>query len=138
MCVDTLSLFKNVLPERKAYSQESLVTDLLGISYGAHDSLEDVGAFQKLVSHVNVNSKEISESRFTVDYALESTKYCVNRATNIHTLQTLIVAKVVSKEMAEKIAGSNLYLCHISLAFQRGGLEGIASILSQTINGMQG
>ena len=40
--VDTLSLFKNVLPERKTYSQESLVTDLLGISYGAHDSLEDV------------------------------------------------------------------------------------------------
>ena len=99
--VDTLSLFKNVLPERKTYSQESLVTDLLGISYGAHDSLDDVRAFQKLVSHVNVNSKEISESRFTVDYALESTKDCVNRATNIHTLQTLIVAKVVSKEMAE-------------------------------------
>ena len=99
---------KNVLPEGKTYSKESLVTDLLGISYGAHDSLDDVRAFQKLVSHVNVNSKEISESRFTVDNALESTKYCVNRATNIHTLQTVIVAKVVSKEMAEKIAGSNL------------------------------
>ena len=25
--VDTLSLFKNILPERKTYSQESLVTD---------------------------------------------------------------------------------------------------------------
>ncbi|XP_068672897.1 uncharacterized protein [Montipora foliosa] len=133
--VDTLSLFKNILPERKTYSQESLVTDLLGVSYGAHDALEDVRAIQKLVSHVNVNGKEISESSFTVDYALESTKYCVNRATNMHTLQPLIVAKVVSKGMAEKIAGSNLQLCHINLAFQRGGLEGIASILSETING---
>ena len=94
-----------------------------------------VRALQKLVSHANVNSKEISESRFTVDYALESTKYCVNRATNMHTLQPLIVAKVVSKGMAEKIAGSNLQLCHINLAFQRGGLGGIASILSETING---
>ena len=73
--VDTLSLFKNVLPERKTYSQESLVTDLLGVSYEAHDSLEDVRALQKLVAHVNVSSKEISESSFTVDYAVESTKY---------------------------------------------------------------
>ena len=133
--VDTLSLFKNVLPERKTYSQESLVTDLLGVSYEAHDSLADVRALQKLVAHVNVSSKEISESSFTVDYAVECTKYCVNRATNIHTLQPLLVAKVVSKGMAEKIAGSNLQLCHINLAFQRGGLEGIASILSEMING---
>ncbi|XP_068759819.1 uncharacterized protein [Montipora capricornis] len=42
--VDTLLLFKNVLQERKTYSQESLVTDLLGVSYGAHDSLEDIRA----------------------------------------------------------------------------------------------
>ena len=119
--VDTLSLFKNVLPERKTYSQESLVTDFLGISYGAHDSLEDVRALHKLVSHVNVSSKEISESSFTVDYAVESTKYCINRTSNMHTLQPLLVAKVVSKGMAEKIAGC--------------GLEGIACILSETING---
>ena len=132
--VNTLSLFKNVLPERKTYSQKSLVTDLLGVYYGAHDSLEDVRALQKLVSHVNVSSKEISESSLTVDYAVESTKYCVNRATNMHTLQPLLVAKVVTKGMAEKIAGSNLQLCHMNLAFQRGGLEGIASILSETIN----
>ena len=133
--VDTLSLFKNVLPERKTYSQESLVTDLLGVSYEAHDSLEDVRALQKLVAHVNVSSKEISESSFTVDYAVESTKYCVNRATNMNTLQPLLVAKVISKGMAEKIAGSNLQLCHMNLAFQRGDLEGIASILSEMING---
>lgn len=133
--VDSLSLFKNVLPERKTYSQESLVPDLLGISYGAHESLEDVRALQKVVSHVNVNSKKNSESSFTVDYAMESNKYCANRATNMHTVQPLIAAKVVSKGMAEKIASSNLQLCHINLAFQRGGLEGIASILSETING---
>ena len=107
----------------------------MGIYCGTHDSLEDVRALQKLVSHVNVNSKEISESSLTVDYALKSTKYCVNRATNMHTLQPLIVARVVSKGMAMKIAGSNLQLCHINLAFQRGGLEGTASILSEMING---
>ena len=133
--VDTLPLFKNVLPERKTYFQESLVTYLLDISYKAHDSFEDVRVVQKLVAHVNVSSKEISESSFTVDYAVESTEYCVNRATNMNTLQPLLVAKVVSKGMAEKIAGSNLQISHMNLAVQRGGLEGIASILSETING---
>lgn len=112
-----------------------MVADLLGVSYGAHDSLEDVRAIQKLVSHANVSSKEISESSFSVDYAVESTKYCVNRATNMHTLQPLLVAKVITRGMAEKIAGSNLQLCHMKLAFQRGGLEGISSLLSEKING---
>ena len=48
--VDTLILFKEILPQREKYSQESLVSDLLGISYSAHDSLEDVRALQRLVS----------------------------------------------------------------------------------------
>ena len=42
--VDTLILFKAILPQREKYSKESLVSDLFGISYSAHDSLEDVRA----------------------------------------------------------------------------------------------
>ena len=38
--LDTLTLFKKVLPLRKKYSQESLVSDVLGMSYTAHDSIE--------------------------------------------------------------------------------------------------
>lgn len=47
--VDTLILFKSVMPQREKYSQENLVSDLLGISYSAHDSLEDVRALQRLL-----------------------------------------------------------------------------------------
>ena len=36
--VDTLVLFKKILPQREKYSQESLVADLLGTCYRAHDS----------------------------------------------------------------------------------------------------
>ena len=110
--VDTLILFKRVLPLREKYSQESLVSDLLGISYGAHNSLEDVSALQQLVSYKEVNEKEILESSFTINFAINSTKYTANKAVNLRTLQPLIASNVVSKGMGEKIAGSGLMLSH--------------------------
>ena len=54
-----LILFKSVMPQREKYSHESLVSDLLGISYSAHDSLEDVRALQQLLSCKEVNEKAI-------------------------------------------------------------------------------
>ena len=45
---DTLTLFKTVLPLREKYSQESLVSDVLGISCGAHDSFEMSGPSRSL------------------------------------------------------------------------------------------
>ena len=85
--VDTLILFKAILPQREKYSQESLVSDLLGISYSAHDSLEDVRALQRLVLYKEVNEKAIVKSSFTLNYAINSAKYCLNKAVNIHSLQ---------------------------------------------------
>ena len=85
--VDTLILFKAILPQREKYSQESLVSDLLGISYSAHDSLEDVRALQRLVLYKEVNEKAIIKSSFTLNYASNSAKYCLNKAVNIHSLQ---------------------------------------------------
>ena len=73
--VDTLMLFKSIMPHRNKYSQESLVSDLLGISYSAHDSLDDVGALQRLLSWKEVNEKAIIKSSFTLNYAINSTKY---------------------------------------------------------------
>ncbi|XP_067026633.1 uncharacterized protein [Acropora muricata] len=98
--VDTLILFKTIRPQRKKYSQESLVSDLLGTSYSAHDSLEDVRALQQLISY-----QAIMKSSFTLNYAINSTKYCLNKAVNLHSLRPLIASKVISKGMGDKIAG---------------------------------
>ena len=133
--VDTLTLFKKVLPLREKYSQESLVSDILGISYGAHDSLEDVRALQKLVTYKEVTKKQILESSFTTNFAVSSTKYHFNKAVNLQSLQPLITTNVVSKGMGGKIAGSGLMLQHLKLAFQRGGNKGLRSVLSERING---
>ena len=54
------------MPQKEKYSHESLVSDLLGISYSAHDSLEDVRALQRLLSCQEVNEKAIIKSSFTL------------------------------------------------------------------------
>ena len=61
------------MPQREKYSQESLVSDLLGISYSAHDSLEDVRALQRLLSCKEVNEKAIIKSSFTFFFVMPST-----------------------------------------------------------------
>ena len=129
--VDTLTLFKTVLPLREKYFQESLVSDVLGISYGAHDCLEDVRALQKLVTYKEVTEKQILESSFSTDCAVSSTKYHLNKAINLQSLQPLITTNVISKRMGGKIAGSGLTLQHLNLAFQRGGKEGLKKVFCQ-------
>ena len=105
--VVTLILFKSIMPQREKYSQESLLSDLLGISYSAHDSLEGARALQRLLSCKEVNEKAIIKSGFTLNYAMNSMKeYSLNKAVNIYSLEPLIVSKVISRGMGDKIAGS--------------------------------
>ena len=106
--VDTLILFKTILPQTKKYSQESLVSDLLGTSYSAHDSLEYVRALQQLISYKEVNNEAIIKSSFTLNYAINITKYCLNKAVSLHSRWPLIASKVISKGMGNKITGSGL------------------------------
>ena len=133
--IDTLALFKKVLPGRVSYSQESLVADLLGVFYVSHDSLEDVKALQRLVSCRGFDKNQLIESSFSTESAVQSTEYCVKKMVNLRTLQPLIASEVVSKGMAEKIAGSGLTLHHLQLSFERGGEDGLISILSDHVNG---
>ena len=79
------------------------MSDLLGISYRAHDSLEDVRALQKLGSYKEVNNEAIIRSSFTLNYGINSTKYCLNKAVNLHSRRPLIASKVISKGMETKL-----------------------------------
>ena len=133
--VDTLALFKKALPNREKYSQESLVADMLGVCYSAHNSLEDVRALHMFVSCKEVSRKYLIESSFATEFAVRSTKYCVQKTFNSQTLHPLVTTKVASKGMAEKIAGSGSTLHHLQLSFQRGGQDGLTNILSEKING---
>lgn len=110
-----------------------MVSDVLGVSSVAHNSLEDVRALQKLVSNTSVREEEIMKPRFS-DLVLTTARSIMLTRLLIYTLQTLIAALVITKRMAERIASANLQLCHMNLTFQRSGLEGLSSNLLENIN----
>ena len=56
--VDTLPLFKDLLPGKKSYSQSSLVHDA-GFSYKAHNALDDSVALERLLQFHNVSKSTI-------------------------------------------------------------------------------
>jgi len=55
---------------------------------------------------------------------------------NADSMQDLVDRQVVSKAMAQKIAGSGLHLQHMCLAFSRGRLDGLTHLLSEKVNGI--
>ena len=62
--VDPLPLLKNLYPDRKNFKQETLVNDLLGTEYQAHDSLADVMSLPALADVCCVSTRGNRKVRF--------------------------------------------------------------------------
>lgn len=131
--MDTLKLIKLSCPEEKSYSQVSLVSNIMGESYDAHDALEDVSSLQKLVKHLDpkFETAAIAKSTFSPEYSLSSHAYSKQVGNNLPSLQNLIERKIISKSIARSIAGSGLCYKHLVLAFKRNGRNGIRDIFSE-------
>ncbi|KAI3370620.1 hypothetical protein L3Q82_007182 [Scortum barcoo] len=67
--VDTLPLAREMLKDRglQSFRQENLVRELLGVSYKAHDALEDVRALQALYGVLRPTTELICRHKFTLD-----------------------------------------------------------------------
>lgn len=67
-CVDTLSLAQEMLRGRNLqnFRQETLVRELLGVNYRAHDALQDVRALQALFGVLQPTAEMISRHKFTL------------------------------------------------------------------------
>lgn len=123
-CADTLKLAHKLYKKEDVgnYKQSNLVNILLGKSYAAHNSLEDVKILhelftKKLTCH--------SEDLFPF---------------HIHILQksfkTMVEKKAMSVATSRKIAGSGLGFRHIMLAHKRDELSGVKTLLGE--HGMKG
>lgn len=68
-CVDTLPLARLMLKDRclQSFRQESLVKELLGVKYKAHDALEDVQALQALYNVLQPTPELECRHMFTLD-----------------------------------------------------------------------
>ncbi|XP_016414933.1 three prime repair exonuclease 4 [Sinocyclocheilus rhinocerous] len=67
--VDTLPLARHLLKDSglQSFKQENLVKTLLGVSYAAHNALEDVQALQKLYWALKPTANQIHQHIFTLD-----------------------------------------------------------------------
>lgn len=131
---DTLPAFKELFPERKSYSQENLVNDLLESTYNAHNALNDVEMLQELSNNF-LSVPVVLKHSFSFSWFQEHSKFLGQKSGNLQTFQPLINAKAISAGIAQKAAASGLSLTHLILSFQRGGSEGLENVLKEKFNG---
>ncbi len=134
---DSMLLFQSLYPDRRksklGYKQVNLCDDLLAYTYDAHNSLADVVALQKLCSLVHV--KELFCHSFSVTFVSDSLAYAAEKKKNLRELYPMIEQKVISRSMAEKIAGSGLGMPHLKLAYKRNPENGIHALCTECFDG---
>lgn len=125
--VDSLSLFRKVIPGRKSYKQEDLVHDILNTSYGAHDAAEDVHALGSLISHLDVDNKTVLTQSFSVSAVCKNMLFNKEKAKNLPSLSVLLYKSICKAPTAENIAGSGLNLQHLEAIYKRDGEDGLTN-----------
>lgn len=98
--VDTLPLFKELLPNRTTYNLESLVSETVNFPFDAHSAFEDAKALQALVQHHQVTEDLLLKHSFGVDYVEASIRHKTQREELLKTLKPLEFC--VSKYMLKK------------------------------------
>ncbi len=128
--LDTLFLFRELYPNRKKYTQPSLVSDLLNETYEAHNALEDVKSLQNLVEKCS-NKTDHESQLFTHDHIVALAQYKSDWSRRNDTLQHLVQSKILTDYMTEKMAKSGLSYGHLSLVVKRNGKEGLDHLLKE-------
>ncbi|XP_071139960.1 maternal protein exuperantia-like [Mytilus edulis] len=128
--LDTLELFKLLYPKRPSYSQTSLVGELLGETYSAHNAVDDTKALYRLVQSKGDIKCNIQALVFSANYPKEFS----HQQDNLQTFTDAFFSKAISRTLALKAARSNLRLEHFNIAVKRNGLDGLKSVLSEQTN----
>ena len=115
-CIDTLKIAKKKFKKSEIgnYKQQTLVSKLLGIEYSAHDACADVTSLFQLLNHFTYSDKDV---------------FPFNMMLLADSFDKIVQASYISKDTARKLAYSGLCLKHLQLAFDRGGENGLRSVL---------
>ena len=137
---DTLPIYRKLYPKLNpksggsGHKQEVLVKHIIGKEYDAHNAVADVQALQDLIKHTKLTDKQLLvESTSTKYYLQQNGELQDIENTNLPSLQVLVKSKVLSLQMAKKMARSGLAYAHLKLAVSRetDGFEGIRALLSE-------
>jgi DNA polymerase III epsilon subunit-like protein len=120
-------------------NQTALYQCLFQETFEAHDAFEDVKALRKMLFHSNLQLSEefiVNHCKpISCDYALEDLQYLDKRHEILKSMEYKLYNPtgdgVITKSMAEKIAGSGLTYDDLSKLFKDFGKPGLISILSK-------
>ncbi|XP_063400480.1 uncharacterized protein LOC134685041 isoform X2 [Mytilus trossulus] len=134
--LDTLQLFKSLLPGLTSYAQSNLYNTVLNETYDGHDSMEDVVALSRLFHHLAPSTEAKQLSSFSFDSAAR--RYDHNQKTKLllPTLTPLTEKKVITLRTANVIAASGMSFSHLRISYARDGRQGIEDVLKEEdVNG---
>ncbi|XP_033759588.1 uncharacterized protein LOC117341837 [Pecten maximus] len=129
-CIDSLSVFKKVFPGQTNYKQETLMSSILGQTYGAHDAKEDILALSLLLKEAKLSKSETLSFSFS-PIAQHALRFSAEKAKNVPSLHHLIAQGILKHATAENFAGSGLNFQHLKKNFQRDGEDGLRAIFVQ-------
>ena len=131
--IDSLHVFRHLLPNESCHKQESLVQSVLQENYSAHDAMEDVLYLQKLWNSVVEDTHIVFLYSFDSRWASKSLSHQNSSKKNVVSFQPLIDNDVIKKAMATKMSKSGLCFNHLKQAFCHGGVDGLKGILTEMI-----
>ena len=127
-CVDTLAVVSKLYKRGKDvtnFKQCTLIAELLDESYDAHNAVADVASLQKLY---------ITKLKPTYSM-LQEILFHISTHVYMSSVKILMEKKIISHAVASKMCKSGLALQHLTLAFQRGGDEGVRTLLKEKVAG---
>ena len=131
--IDTMSLLAKKIGSRQdGISQSVLFSRYIGGSYDAHDATGDVSALIQLLQHFKPSFDEYKSSSFPSVSVLHQERFLEEKRKNLPSLQVLLRDdnKVITRALAENIAGSGLRLEHVKRIYTREGMDGLKGVFA--------
>ena len=127
--MDSLSIFRKVWPNG-SHKQEYLVSNLLGITYEAHNAIADVTSLKDLVLHTQLSPRELLGHSYPPLDIYNSILFNREKNKNLPSLTCLVSSSVCKITTAENIAGSGLNIHHLNTIYRRSGEDGLRDIFT--------
>lgn len=131
---DSLSMLKNHAScSSTKWTLKTVVLEIPGCTFEAHDAIEDCTYLQKFVEHHSTYSYILNYT-FTLDYIMQVVLQMDSKS-NLQTLMPLLTNKTVSDGMVKRMSLPGFSMHHLQLAYQRRGFDGVQNALSECCHG---
>lgn len=129
--LDTLPLFRHVLPNLTNHKQETIVRAVLHETYSAHDALQDVKSLQRVVNILNLPAGTLKTFSFTYESLKEKMEYSRKAKLKSKSFKPLVGSNYISENIADKLGKAGVDFELLKSFYLRGGREFLTEVFSE-------